>query len=155
MCYNFNANHYCSYDKEWYIGFFLCLILLLVGCTKAEDKIRGIWQISSIHKNNVETVTESPGEVESLLSNWSFYRSKILLINYYRNNIYYKSSGNWDIDEKNDYLTVSFSDAYKEVERIYRIEKFKSNELKVSFKEGNDEWLLVFSLQYSFQDYDF
>ncbi len=141
--------------KKWYIGFFLCLILLLVGCTKAEDKIRGIWQISSIYKNNVETITESPGEVESLLSNWSFYRSKILLINYYRNNIYYKSSGNWDIDEKNDYLTVSFSDAYKEVERIYRIEKFKSNELKVSFKEGNDEWLLVFSLQYSFQDYDF
>ena len=90
-----------------------------------------------------------------MLSNWSFYRSKILLINYYRNNIYYKSSGNWDIDEKNDYLTVSFSDAYKEVERIYRIEKFKSNELTVSFKEGNDEWLLVFSLQYSFQDYDF
>lgn len=140
--------------KKLYISIFLCLILLLAGCTKAEDKIRGIWQISSIYKNNVETTSETPGEVESLLSNWSFYRSKVLLINYNKDNINYKSSGNWDIDKENDCLTVSFSDAYKEVERTYRIEKFKSNELKVSFKEGSDEWLLVFSLQYSFQDYD-
>lgn len=140
--------------KKKYIVCWLFLILFLASCAKPEDKIRGIWQLSSISKNGNEISDASPGEVESLLSSWTFYRSKILLINYYRNSVVYKSSGNWSLDAKNDYLTVTFSDAYREVERTYHIDKFKSNELKVSFQEDQDAWVLVFSLQYSFQDYD-
>lgn len=140
--------------KKKFIGILLVFLLFCVSaCNKPEDKIRGKWQISKIYKNNIETISETSTEVESLLSFWTFYRSSILVINYYNNKILYETSGNWAIID--DFIEVSFNDKYSHIERQYRIKKIKTNELIISFvdKEEN-EWTLVFSLQNSFQDYD-
>ncbi len=140
--------------KKKFIGILLVFLLFCVSaCNKPEDKIRGKWQISKIYKNNIETISETSTEVESLLSFWTFYRSSILVINYYNNKILYETSGNWAIID--DFIEVSFNDKYSYIERQYRIKKIKTNELIISFvdKEEN-EWTLVFSLQNSFQDYD-
>lgn len=140
--------------KKKFIGILVVYLLFCVSaCNKPEDKIRGKWQISKIYKNNIETISDTPTDVESLLSVWTFYRSSILVINYYNNKILYETSGNWAIID--NFIEVSFNDKYSNIERQYRIEKFKTNELIIYFvdKEKN-EWTLVFSLQYSFQDYD-
>ena len=142
--------------KKKLIGIFLFYLLLCISaCNKPEDKIRGKWQISRIYKNNIETISETPTDVESLLSSWIFYRSSILVIKYYNNKVLYETSGNWVVVDNDDFIEVSFNDKYSNIERLYRIEKFKTNELTISFvdKEGN-KWALLFSLQESFQDYD-
>ncbi len=127
----------------------------MLSCTKYEEKIRGQWQIAKIYKDKVETQKEAPTNVENLLSIWTFYRSSIVVMKYSNQGVLYETSGNWTIDKKDKQLTVSFSDLYENVNRIYRIEKFKSNELKVVFLDSEQtEWLLVFSLKYSLQDYD-
>jgi len=131
------------------------LMLFLIGCTKPEDKIRGQWQINEIYKENVETTTESPSEVENLLSSWTFYRSGIVVMKYYLNKTVYQTSGTWSIDDENNLLTVSFSDRYSSLERTYTIDKFKTNELQVSFTDDDKtKWTIAFGLLYSFQDYD-
>ncbi|MDD3280621.1 MAG: hypothetical protein PHC83_03530 [Bacteroidales bacterium] len=142
--------------KKKLIGILLFyMFFCFIACNKPEDKIRGQWQMSKIYKNNIETISETPTDVESLLSTWTFYHSSILVISYYNNKILYETSGNWSIIENDDFLEVSFNDKYSNIERQYRIEKFKTNELTISFvdKEEN-KWTLVFSLQFSFQDYD-
>ena len=142
------------HKKCTFIFLFLAIILMS-ACTKPEDKIRGYWQLSKILKDDVEVTTESPSQVETLLSTWAFYMSNIVLINYYKDGVVYKSSGDWSINDAEDVLSVNFVDAYEKLERSYKIEKFKSNELKVSFMdEANVTWTLIFALQYSFQDYD-
>lgn len=131
------------------------MMFSISGCTKPEDKIRGKWEISKIYKNNIETRLESPSQVESLFSSWTFYRSTILIITYSYNAVLYETSGSWSLIQNNDFLEVSFTDKYSTIERRYTIKKFKANELKVSFvDQENIEWTFVFALQYSFQDYD-
>ncbi len=130
-------------------------LILLFGCTKPEDRIRGQWQVSKVLKNNVIITNESPSEVENYLSSWTFYQSKIVIIKYQINATIYETSGKWSIDKKNDILTVSFSDRYYDIVREYTIEKFKSNELQVSFVDENQvKWKIVFALLYSLQDYE-
>ncbi|NLJ81975.1 MAG: hypothetical protein GX330_02470 [Bacteroidales bacterium] len=130
-------------------------LILLFGCTKPEDRIRGQWQVSKVLKNNVIITNESPSEVENYLSSWTFYQSKIVIIKYQINATIYETSGKWSIDKKNDILTVSFSDRYYDIAREYTIEKFKSNELQVSFVDENQvKWKIVFALLYSLQDYE-
>lgn len=130
-------------------------LILLLGCTKPEDKIRGQWQLSKILKDNVVIADESPSEVENYLSYWTFYQSKIVIIKYQINTTIYETSGKWSMDSKKDILTISFTDRYHDIVREYTIEKFKSNELQVSFvDEQQVKWKIVFSLLYSLQDYD-
>lgn len=130
-------------------------MLLLFGCTKPEDKIRGQWEINKIYKNGTETTTESPSEVENLLSTWTFYKSSIVIMKYTIGTTIYETSGNWTINDENDILSVEFSSRYSELERTYTIDKFKSNELTVSFTDDkNIKWTIILGLLYSLQEYE-
>ena len=53
-----------------------------------------------MYKNKVETLKETPSNVEAVLSIWTFYRSSIVVMKYYEQNTLYETSGNWTIDKK-------------------------------------------------------
>ena len=120
----FFIKKYNTLKSNLIIFSFLCSIFIL-SCTKPEEKIRGQWQISKVYKNKVETLKETPSNVEAVLSIWTFYRSSIVVMKYYEQNTLYETSGNWTIDKKNNQLSVTFTDLYENIKRIYRINVFE------------------------------
>jgi hypothetical protein len=140
------------------------LILLLSGCryeegpfinfTNVEKRIRGSWSVSKVYKNGEETNTESPTIVETRNAQFEFYGTGVLSIRYVHDGINKESSGSWEFANKKKIIRVVFLNQYYNISRDYEIIKFKSNELKLRFTDGNGvQWTLVLSLNYSFVPY--
>ena len=140
----------------------LALITLLSSCryeegpfinfTNVEKRIRGRWSVSTIYKNGEITDTETPSIVESKYAQYEFYKTNVLVINYFYNGVVYQSSGSWEFGKKKKTINAVFSHhQYYNISREYEIVKFKNKELKVRFKDENDvQWTMVLSLEYSF-----
>jgi hypothetical protein len=139
------------------------LVLVLTGCryeegnalTSVEKRIRGMWSISSVYKNDEKTDTESPTVVEAKNSTYEFFKSKILTINYLDNNILCQSSGSWEFGEKKKTIELTLINQYYPMSRSYEIIKFKNKELKVRFTDDDGtKWALVLSLEQDYIPYD-
>jgi hypothetical protein len=141
----------------------IVFVLSLAGCkyeegnalTNVEKRIRGMWSVSSVYKNNEKTDTESPTLVESQDAMYEFYKTKILLISYVHNNIVYRSDGSWKFGEKKKSIELTLKNQYYPISRSYEIVKFTNKELKVRFTDDDGvKWTLVLVLEQDFVPYD-
>lgn len=145
----------------------LCSLLLFSSCkkyeegsllslSKPENRIRGIWELSSVYKNGSKTATESPSEVETPDGTWELYKSKTVLISYYSGATCFKSDGSWRfINDKED-VEITFTTRYSVLTRTYKILRLTHKEMKLQFTDGNGTvWTLEFSMIQSFSGYEY
>ncbi len=121
--------------------------------TKVENRIRGIWQIVEIQKNGITTYEPASNE-EQIDSRLEFYQSRNFIIHYIDGLNLRNGDGTWEFDDKKRNLIVNYKGKKNTISRIYKIIKFKNNELKLSFTDANDiTWTLKLDIVESFIAY--
>jgi hypothetical protein len=127
-----------------------------ISFRKAENRIRGIWELSSVYKNGEKTATETPSEVESPDGTWELYKSVTVLITYYQNNSILKSNGSWEFNDNKTILNTTFTSRYAVVSRKYKILRLTQKEMKLQYTdEQGTQWVLNFSVIQSFAGYEY
>ena len=130
----------CRYEEGPFMSF-----------TPVKDRIRGQWKLSTVQKDDVATLSESPSVAENGDNLFEFYVTQRLQINYWENGTIYQADGFYEFSDNKKQLLLTFSDRYHSYKRTYDILKFKNKELKVQFTdEKNTKWTLEFSLIESF-----
>ncbi|MBO4282848.1 MAG: hypothetical protein J5873_06625 [Bacteroidales bacterium] len=150
-----------------FAGLLLCCLISLSSCKKYEDgpwisfskpenRIRGIWELSSVYKNGSKTATESPSEVESVDGTWELYKTGTVLITYYSGSTILKSDGSWVFDDNKEKLDMTFTTRYSSVSRTYKILRLTHKELKLQYTDPDGvKWVLAFSMIQSFAGYEY
>ena len=127
-----------------------------ISFRKAENRIRGIWELSSVYKNGEKTTTETPSDVESPDGTWELYKSGTVLITYYQNNSLLKSNGSWEFEDYKTTLNTTFTSRYAVVSRKYKILRLTQKEMKLQYTDAQGtQWVLNFSIIQTFADYEF
>lgn len=128
----------------------------LLSFSKPENRIRGIWELSSVYKDGHKTAEESPSEVETPDGTWELYKSKTVLISYYSGLTCFKSDGTWNFKEDKEKLEITFTTRYAVLTRIYKILRLTHKEMKLLYTDENGtEWTLEFSMLQSFSGYEY
>lgn len=128
----------------------------LLSFSKPENRIRGIWELSSVYKNGHKTFTESPSEVETPDGTWELYKSRTVLISYYSGLSCFKSDGSWSFKDDKEKLEITFTTRYAVLTRIYKILRLTHKEMKLLYTdEEGTEWTLEFSMLQSFSGYEY
>jgi len=128
----------------------------LISFSKPENRIRGIWELSSVYRNGEKTVTELPSEVESPDGTWELYKTGTVLITYYSGNSILKGSGSWQFEDKKKILDITFTSRYAVVSRHYVILRLTHKEMKLQYIDADGvKWVLAFSMIQSFSGYEY
>ncbi len=125
-----------------------------VSFTRLKDRIRGEWQIDKIEKNGIFT-SEYPCVEEHLASIYSFYQTKVCMIDYSEDYLNKQTAeGTWDFGDKKKTLIVNVKGKNQIISRVYTIVKFSNKELKLSYVDDNgDKWTFHLGLILSFINY--
>ena len=128
----------------------------LLSFSKPENRIRGIWELSSVYKDGHKTDSESPSEVETPDGTWELYKSTTVLITYYNGLNCFKSDGSWSFKDDKEKLELTFTTRYAVLTRTYKILRLTHKEMKLQFTDENGtEWTLEFSILQSFSGYEY
>lgn len=127
-----------------------------LSLSKPENRIRGIWELSSVYKNGNKSTSETPSEVESPDGTWELYKSKTVLISYYIGTSCYKSDGSWKFKNDKKEVEMTFTSRYSVYTRTYKILRLTHKEMKLLYTDEDDtEWTLEFSMLQSFSGYEY
>ena len=127
-----------------------------ISFRKAENRIRGIWELSAVYKNGEKTTTETPSEVESPDGTWELYKTGTVLITYYHSNSILKSNGSWEFKDDKTTLETTFTSRYAVVSRQYKILRLTQKEMKLQYTDAQGvQWVLAFSIIQTFAGYEY
>ena len=127
-----------------------------ISFRKAENRIRGIWELSSVYKNGEKSLSDFPSEVESGDATWELYKTGTILITYLNQNSVLKSNGSWSFEDNKKNLHTEFTTRYAAVTRDYHILRLTQKEMKLQFADSDGTvWTLEFSVIQTFAGYEY